>query len=65
MSGAESEADRMLSTPEKEKREAMAKEDNDQGVHMKKELGLTEGVAIILGIIIGSGEVFVINLLLN
>ncbi len=28
----------------------------EQGVKMKKELGLMEGVAIILGIIIGSGE---------
>ena len=30
-------------------------EDQDEGVHLKKELGLLEGVAIIIGIIIGSG----------
>jgi len=45
---AEGEGDRMLSPGASPKKE-------DQGVHMKKELGLLEGVAIILGIIIGSG----------
>ena len=30
-------------------------ENEDGGVHLKKELGLLEGVAIIIGIIIGSG----------
>ena len=35
---------------------AAADEDSDEGkVRMKKELGLLDGVAIILGIIIGSG----------
>ena len=35
---------------------AAAEEDSDEGkVRMKKELGLLDGVAIILGIIIGSG----------
>lgn len=29
-----------------------------QKVHMKKQLGLLEGCAIILGIILGSGEIF-------
>ena len=32
------------------------KERGDNTVKLKKELGLLEGVAIILGIIIGSGE---------
>lgn len=31
------------------------KTEEDEGVHLKKELGLVEGVAIIIGIIIGSG----------
>ncbi len=31
------------------------KDGSNQSVHMKKELGLLEGVAIIVGIIIGSG----------
>ncbi len=33
----------------------MKKDGSNQSVHMKKELGLLEGVAIIVGIIIGSG----------
>ena len=32
------------------------KEDDDDKVRMKKELGLLDGTAIILGIIIGSGK---------
>ena len=32
-------------------------EKGEEKVKMKKQLGLLEGVAIILGIIIGSGEV--------
>ena len=32
------------------------KEDEDDKVRMKKELGLLDGTAIILGIIIGSGK---------
>jgi len=31
-------------------------EEDDGGFRMKKEVGLVEGVAIIIGIIIGSGE---------
>jgi hypothetical protein len=44
---------------DKEAANVVEKEDSDGGdggVRMKKELGLLEGVAIILGIIIGSGE---------
>ena len=33
------------------------KNNQDEKVQMKKELGLVEGTAIILGIIIGSGEI--------
>ena len=35
--------------------EHQKEDEEDQGVHLKKELGLVEGVAIIIGIIIGSG----------
>ena len=55
----------MASDKESEAKEALEKqpskaeegqeEDQDDGVHLKKELGLLEGVAIIIGIIIGSG----------
>lgn len=31
------------------------KKSSNESIHMKKELGLLEGVAIIVGIIIGSG----------
>lgn len=31
---------------------------NDDKVQMKKQLGLTEGIAIILGVIFGSGKRF-------
>ena len=37
------------------KSDGEAKETSEEGVHLKKELGLFEGVAIIIGIIIGSG----------
>ena len=55
----------MTSDKESEAKEALEKqppkaeegqeEDQDESVHLKKELGLLEGVAIIIGIIIGSG----------
>jgi len=32
------------------------KKSSNDSIHMKKELGLLEGVAIIVGIIIGSGK---------
>lgn len=34
---------------------------NDDKVQMKKQLGLLEGVAIILGIIFGSGKLWVVK----
>jgi len=44
--------------PTKKLTESGVKKDgSNQSVHMKKELGLLEGVAIIVGIIIGSGMV--------
>lgn len=44
------------SSPEKNETREKSNENNDEGVHMKREIGLLEGVAIILGIIIGSGK---------
>lgn len=43
-----------LITPTEERNTGVMDEDNGK-VKMKKELGLLEGVAIILGIIFGSG----------
>ncbi len=48
------EKDKEKESPDTQDTTSQAK-DEDEGVHLKKELGLTEGVAIIIGIIIGSG----------
>lgn len=58
---SEEERSKMLQSPAKGAAAAAdpaGKGGDDDGgaVKMKKELGLLEGVAIILGIIIGSGE---------
>eukprot|EP00095_Tigriopus_kingsejongensis_P011978 maker-scaffold1489_size38734-snap-gene-0.9 protein:Tk11978 transcript:maker-scaffold1489_size38734-snap-gene-0.9-mRNA-1 annotation:"y+l amino acid transporter 2" len=55
----ESESRPMLGSPETDKSaptaDEIAAKAEDGGMHMKREIGLLEGVAIILGIIIGSG----------
>lgn len=38
-----------------EKTKKLAQSDSSDGVHLKKELGLLDGVAIIVGVIIGAG----------
>ena len=57
MASKESEAKEALEKqpPKDEGQEEGQEEGQDEGVHLKKELGLLEGVAIIIGIIIGSG----------
>lgn len=52
-----SPAEEGLISPTVEQMERMADE-NDGKVRLKKQLGLLEGVAIILGIIFGSGNSF-------
>lgn len=44
-----------LITPRSETASSVPGMQQDEKVHMKKQLGLLEGVAIILGIILGSG----------
>lgn len=56
-----SPSEQVLVSPTSE-HNAFAEQTNSSGkvdkVQMKKQLGLLEGVAIILGIIFGSGEIF-------
>lgn len=52
----ETEKDTMLSANNDGGNEE-ADEKSEEGVRMKKELGLMEGVSIILGIIVGSGKI--------
>lgn len=47
-------SDKLLSSPETAPE--VANINSDDKVKMKKELGLLEGVAIILGVILGSGK---------
>jgi len=54
-SDKDSEAKEALEKQPPKEGQEEGQEPEDEGVHLKKELGLLEGVAIIIGIIIGSG----------
>ena len=48
-----------------EKQQVVGENKGEEKVKMKKQLGLLEGVAIILGIIIGSGDVDEMNTIIG
>ena len=50
-----SDTEKNNATTEEDQKVATEEKSDDEGVHLKKELGLLEGVAVIIGIIIGSG----------
>ena len=50
------EQSKMLSSPESGSDDQKKSSGSSDNIKLKKELGLLEGVAIILGIIIGSGS---------
>lgn len=54
--GLQSPTEMPLVTPSSEVGPALTGDKNSDKVQMKKQLGLVEGIAIILGVIFGSGE---------
>ncbi len=56
MTEKEGEQSKMLDQEAKGAEEKATSDGDENNIKLKKELGLMEGVAIILGIIIGSGE---------